>query len=58
MKGFNEMGYKPEVKPLMFFQDDYGLKVGDGEDGNDDEDDDMSEGEDGSEGESANGESD
>ena len=25
------MGFKPEVKPLAFFQDDYGLEVGEGE---------------------------
>ena len=50
------MGFKPEMKPLAFFQDDYGLKVEggeiemdgmetdelDGADEDDDEDDDMS----------------
>ena len=50
------MGFKPQIKPLAFFQDDYGLKVEGGEneadgmetdeldeaDEEDDEDDDMS----------------
>ena len=31
--GFGELGFKSEVKPLAFFQDDYGLKTGDGVDG-------------------------
>ena len=26
LKGFNDYGYEAEVKPLTFFQDDYGLK--------------------------------
>ena len=25
------MGFKPEVKPLSFFQDDYGLEVSEGD---------------------------
>ncbi|SLM37447.1 zinc [Lasallia pustulata] len=45
MKGFKEQGFGPEVKPLAFFQDDYGLKAKDGEDDADDPD----EGEDGDE---------
>lgn len=32
MKGFQEAGFKPEVRPLAFFQDDYGLKAEEGED--------------------------
>lgn len=36
MKGFKEQGFNPEVKPLAFFQDDYGLKAKDGEDDVDD----------------------
>ncbi|MCJ1281964.1 hypothetical protein MMC26_001287 [Xylographa opegraphella] len=40
VKGFESMGFRPEVKPLTFFQDDYGLKAGDEEDGKDDDDDD------------------
>ena len=38
VKGFEGLGFKPEVKPLSFFQDDYGLKGEEGED-EDDEDD-------------------
>ena len=34
------MGFRPEVKPLTFFQDDYGLKAGEEEEGKDDDDDD------------------
>ena len=36
--GFGELGFKPEVKPLAFFQDDYGLKVGEGADEEDEGD--------------------
>ena len=51
MKGFKEQGFTPEVKPLAFFQDDYGLKAKEGEDEaddleedeNEDEDEDMTE---------------
>jgi len=32
VKGFQEAGFKPEVRPLAFFQDDYGLKAEEGED--------------------------
>ena len=31
VKGFSTMGYKPEVRTLTSFQDDYGLKTGDDE---------------------------
>lgn len=31
--GFGELGFKSDIKPLAFFQDDYGLKVGEGADG-------------------------
>lgn len=31
MKGFQEAGFMPEVRPLAFFQDDYGLKAEAGE---------------------------
>jgi len=46
VKGFGELGFKPEVKPLTFFQDDYGLQVQDRvddrhEEEEDDEDEDM-----------------
>ena len=40
VKGFEGMGFRPEVKPLTFFQDDYGLMAGDEEEGKDDDDDD------------------
>lgn len=40
--GFESSGYKPEVQPLKFFQDDYGLKL-DGDEGDDDDDDDEEE---------------
>ena len=42
VKRFTEAGFKPEVKSLSFFQDDYGLKSdeGEGEDG-EEEDEDM-----------------
>lgn len=46
--GFGEIGFKAEVRALAWFQDDYGLKDGDGqgddgdeEDEEDEEDDDM-----------------
>ncbi|KAL8661455.1 MAG: hypothetical protein Q9202_005574 [Teloschistes flavicans] len=32
MKGFQGMGFQPEVRPLLWFQDDYGMKVPEGED--------------------------
>lgn len=32
-EGFGDLGFKAEVKPLTFFQDDYGLKAGEGMDG-------------------------
>ena len=38
MKGLKDQGFGPEVKPLAFFQDDYGLKAKDGEDDADDPD--------------------
>lgn len=49
MKGFQEAGFKPEVRPLAFFQDDYGLKAEDGQDDVDEEEEDGEEvdGEDG-----------
>ncbi len=37
VKGLQDAGFTPEVRPLAFFQDDYGLKVEDGEDDVDDE---------------------
>ncbi|KAI4102335.1 MAG: hypothetical protein LQ339_004690 [Xanthoria mediterranea] len=27
VKGFQDLGFKPEVRPLTYFQDDYGIKV-------------------------------
>ncbi len=46
--GLESLGFKPEVHELSWFQDDYGLKVGEDEDGGDDDDDggDDDEGED------------
>lgn len=43
VKGFEGVGYKPEVRPLASFQDDYGLKVADGEQEQEDEDADLDE---------------
>ncbi|KAK4697960.1 hypothetical protein P7C71_g191, partial [Lecanoromycetidae sp. Uapishka_2] len=43
VKGFGELGFKPEVRPLAFFQDDYGLQAGDGSDEPEDEDEDEDE---------------
>lgn len=55
VKGFEAIGFKPEIKPLSFFQDDYGLKAGDAEGETDDgeeelegKDDEMDETEEGS----------
>lgn len=41
-KNFEEVGFKPQIQPLSFFQDDYGLSLGDEEEveADDDEDDD------------------
>ncbi|KAL4982587.1 Metalloenzyme, LuxS/M16 peptidase-like protein [Aspergillus falconensis] len=39
-KGLKESGFSPKVKPLKEFEDDYGLKVGDGSDADDEEEDD------------------
>jgi hypothetical protein len=37
-KAFATQGFKAEIQPLSYFQDDYGLKAGaEGEDQNDDE---------------------
>lgn len=38
VKKFAEVGFKPDVQPLEYFQDDYGLKPKDGEDEPDEED--------------------
>lgn len=44
-KGFEESGYNPDIQPLAFFQDDYGLKPKEGEDeGEDDIDEEGSQG--------------
>jgi len=43
VKGFEGLGFKPEVRPLASFQDDYGLKVTDREDEQGDEDDEEDE---------------
>lgn len=43
VKGFGELGFKPEVKPLTFFQDDYGLQADDGADEQGDEEEDEDE---------------
>lgn len=40
VSGFQGLGFKPEVRPLASFQDDYGLKVTDGDDAQEEEDDD------------------
>jgi len=44
---FSEIGFAPEVKPLAFFQDDYGLngEAGMSEESEEDDDDDMEDGE-------------
>lgn len=44
VKGFEELGFKPEVQPLAYFQDDYGMKVPEGAGA--DEDDVLMDGED------------
>lgn len=36
--GLESMGFKASVRDLSSFQDDYGLKVGDDEEGDDDDD--------------------
>ena len=43
MKSFERLGFKPEIKPLTFFQDDYGLQGDevDGEAEDEDEDDEL-----------------
>ncbi|KAL9129924.1 MAG: hypothetical protein Q9217_001772 [Psora testacea] len=46
VKDFEGMGYKPQVKPLAFFQDDYGLGVENGEDEEEDDGDEHEDGED------------
>lgn len=38
--GFKGLGFSPEVKPLAFFQDDYGLKGDDQDEAEDDDEDD------------------
>ncbi|KAL8857025.1 MAG: hypothetical protein Q9178_006430 [Gyalolechia marmorata] len=43
VKGFQDLGFRPEVRPLAYFQDDYGIKVP----AEDDKDEDMLDGEDG-----------
>ena len=49
MKGFQSIGFKPEVKQLAFFQDDYGLKTGEGdEEDEEEEEDELMDGEIGS----------
>ena len=41
VEGFEGLGFKPQVKLLSYFEDDYGLKAGeDGDDGDDDEEED------------------
>ncbi|KAJ9645137.1 hypothetical protein H2199_003141 [Coniosporium tulheliwenetii] len=30
-KNFEEVGFEPEIQPLAYFQDDYGLKPAEGE---------------------------
>ena len=52
LAGLGELGYKVDVKPLAYFQDDYGLKVGEESDGEDDDDMDDEDDEDGDEMES------
>lgn len=46
-QGFESSGFAPEVKPLAFFQDDYGLGPIEGEDDATDEEEDVGENEDG-----------
>lgn len=40
-EAFGKQGFKPEVKPLSEFSDDYGLEAGEDEDDDDDDDEDM-----------------
>jgi len=47
--GLESLGFKPEVHELSWFQDDYGLKAGEDEDGVDDDDDDADDDGEGSE---------
>lgn len=46
VKGFKELGHKPEVQPVSSFQDDYGLKTGEGDKDEEDEEDDEESGSD------------
>jgi hypothetical protein len=41
-QGLEASGFKPEIQPLKYFEDDYGLKIrdNDGDDGDDNGDDD------------------
>jgi len=41
--GLESVGFKPEIKDLDFFQDDYGLKLAAGEDGDEGEEEDEDE---------------
>jgi len=43
VKGFEGLGFKPEVRPLASFQDDYGLKATDGDNEQEDEEDEEEE---------------
>ena len=56
VKGFQEAGFRPEVRSLAFFQDNYGLKAdddeADGEDGDGEEDGEEEDEEDDEEGDS------
>ncbi len=52
VKGFQDAGFKPEVRPLAFFQDDYGLKAEEGEDNVEDDEDDNEADDDGDDDES------
>lgn len=37
--GLESLGFKPEIHELSWFQDDYGLKAGEDEDGGDENED-------------------
>ncbi|KAL8914625.1 MAG: hypothetical protein Q9171_000806 [Xanthocarpia ochracea] len=54
VKGFQDLGFRPEVRPLAYFQDDYGIKVP----AEDEKDEDMLDGEDGTGDEDEDGSSD
>jgi len=41
VKGLEEVGFEPKLRPLASFQDDYGLEIGNVADEESDEDDEL-----------------